>query len=136
MTKEEADKDVGALREGMAMAKSFFEHIPAIDGAATIFWPPKEIETDAEIEQWITEEAWGHHASCSNKIGGDDDPLAVLDSKFRVRGTDGLRVVDASAFNRIPGVFPVLSIMMMAEKATEDILAVHSKPNCPSKGKN
>lgn len=124
LSKEEADKDVGALREGMRMAMSFFENIPAIDGAATIFWPPKEIaDEDASLEEWIVEEAWGHHASCSNKIGADDDPMAVLDSKFRVRGVDSLRVVDASAFNRIPGVFPVLPIMMMSEKATEDILA-------------
>ncbi|KAI0540592.1 choline dehydrogenase [Xylaria digitata] len=123
-TKEEADKDVGALREGMRMAVSFFENIPAIDGAASVFWPPKEVrDDDAALDEWIVEEAWGHHASCSNKIGADDDKLAVLDSKFRVHGIDSLRVVDASAFPKIPGVFPVLPIMMMAEKATEDILA-------------
>ncbi|KAI1118598.1 GMC oxidoreductase [Nemania sp. NC0429] len=123
MPKDLADKDVGALREGMRMALSFYENIPAIDGAASIFWPPKEVtDSDEKLDEWIVEEAWGHHASCSNKIGADDDPLAVLDSKFRVRGIDGLRVVDASAFPRIPGVFPVLPIMMMSEKATEDIL--------------
>ncbi|KAI1175187.1 choline dehydrogenase [Nemania sp. FL0916] len=132
-TKEEADKDVGALREGMRMAMSFFENIPAIDGAASIFWPPKEYsETDDKLNEWIVEEAWGHHASCSNKIGGDHDPKAVLDSKFRVRGVDSLRVVDASAFPRIPGIFPVLPIMMMSEKATEDILAAVKGPHPPS----
>jgi len=129
-SKEDADKDVGALREGMRMAMSFFENIPAIDGAASIFWPPKEVSTDAELDQWITEEAWGHHASCSNKIGADDDPMAVLDSKFRVRGTEGLRVVDASSLIRVPGIFPVLPIMMMAEKATEDILATKYPGSC------
>ncbi|KAJ8127549.1 hypothetical protein O1611_g6087 [Lasiodiplodia mahajangana] len=136
-TKEEAAKDVGALREGMRMAMSFFEHIPAIDGAASIFWPPKEYDSDEKLEEWITEEAWGHHASCSNKIGADNDPMAVLDSKFRVRGTESLRVVDASAFPRIPGIFPVLPIMMMSEKATEDILGTnthHPHPGtCKSK---
>ncbi|KAI0446281.1 choline dehydrogenase [Xylaria telfairii] len=133
LSKEEADKDVGALREGMRMAMSFFENIPAIDGAATMFWPPTEVrEDDAKLEEWIVEESWGHHASCSNKIGGDDDKMAVLDNKFRVRGVEGLRVVDASAFPKIPGIFPVLPIMMMAEKATEDILATTSSPNPPT----
>ncbi|KAK5625874.1 hypothetical protein RRF57_001590 [Xylaria bambusicola] len=133
MPKELADKDVGALREGMRMATSFFENIPAIDGEADVFWPPKEIrDDDAALDEWIVEEAWGHHASCSNKIGGDDDKMAVLDSKFRVRGTESLRVVDASAFPKIPGIFPVLPIMMMSEKATEDILATKT-PHCPSK---
>lgn len=123
MPKDLADKDVGALREGMRMALSFYENIPAIDGAASVFWPPKEVtDSDEKLDDWIVDEAWGHHASCSNKIGADNDPLAVLDSKFRVRGIDSLRVVDASAFPRIPGVFPVLPIMMMSEKATEDIL--------------
>ncbi|GAW24444.1 hypothetical protein ANO14919_140280 [Xylariales sp. No.14919] len=126
-TKEEADKDVGAMVEGMRMAVSFFENIPAIDGAATVFWPPKEVrDDDAALSEWIVEESWGHHASCSNKIGSDDDKMAVLDSKFRVRGTEGLRVVDASAWPRIPGTFPVLPIMMMSEKATEDILATQT----------
>ncbi|KAJ2998823.1 hypothetical protein NUW58_g205 [Xylaria curta] len=134
MTKEEADKDVGALREGMRMAVSFFENIPAIDGAASVFWPPKEVvEDDAKLDQWIVEESWGHHASCSNKIGADDDKMAVLDSKFRVRGTDGLRVVDASVFPKIPGAFPVLPIMMLAEKATEDILAAAKPHTCKPK---
>ncbi|KAI0403249.1 choline dehydrogenase [Xylaria palmicola] len=132
LPKEEADKDIGALREGMRMAMSFFENIPAIDGAASIFWPPTEVlKDDAQLDEWIVEESWGHHASCSNKIGGDDDPMAVLDAKFRVRGIDSLRVVDASAFPKIPGIFPVLPIMMMSEKATEDILAAASNPHHP-----
>ncbi|KAI1345384.1 choline dehydrogenase [Xylaria sp. FL0043] len=137
LSKEEADKDIGALREGMRMAVNFFENIPAIDGAADIFWPPKEVrDSDESLDEWIVEEAWGHHASCSNKIGADDDKLAVLDSKFRVRGTDGLRVVDASAFNKIPGVFPVLPIMMMSEKATEDILGTKTPGSCKAHKKH
>lgn len=45
--------------------------------------------------------------------------MAVLDGKFRVRGVKGLRVVDAAAFPRSPGVFPVVSVFMMSEKASE-----------------
>jgi len=49
--------------------------------------------------------------------------MAVLDSKFRVRGTRGLRVVDASVFPRIPGYFVVVPIYMVSEKAADVILA-------------
>jgi choline dehydrogenase len=49
--------------------------------------------------------------------------MAVLDSKFVVRRTENLRVVDASSFPRIPGFFIVVPIYMMAEKATDEILA-------------
>lgn len=46
----------------------------------------------------------------------------MLDSKFRVRGTSGLRVVDASVFPRIPGTFLVVPVYMVSEKATDTIL--------------
>lgn len=85
--------------------------------------PGKDVQTKEEIRQWIKDQAWGHHASGTCKIGKPDDPLAVLDSKLRVHGTKGLRVVDASVFPRIPGLFIVSSIYMVAEKASEMILA-------------
>lgn len=65
-------------------------------------WPPAEIRSDEDLKQWARDEAWGHHASYTCPIGADDDPLAVLDGQFRVRGVDGLRVVDASVFPKIP----------------------------------
>jgi choline dehydrogenase len=47
----------------------------------------------------------------------------VLDSKFRVRGVKGLRVVDASVYPKIPGTFTAVSTYMVGEKAAADILA-------------
>jgi len=75
------------------------------------------------IAKWVTDNAWGHHASCSCRIGTPDDPMAVVDSKFRVIGTQGLRIVDASVFPRIPGFFIVTPIYMISEKATDAILS-------------
>jgi choline dehydrogenase-like flavoprotein len=46
----------------------------------------------------------------------------VLGSDFRVHGTQSLRVADASVFPRIPGVFIVSAVYMIAEKAAEVIL--------------
>lgn len=85
-------------------------------------WPGATATNRQAIGDWVKREAWGHHASCSAAIGADGDPEAVLDSKFRVRGTEGLRVVDASVFPRIPGTFIVLPIYMVSEKATDVIL--------------
>ncbi|KAI0451604.1 choline dehydrogenase [Xylaria acuta] len=123
LTKEEADKDSNALVEGIRMAQSFYANTPDIDGLPVQWWPPTNVTSDEELHEWITEEAWGHHASCSNPIGADDDPMAVLDSNFRVRGISGLRVVDASVFPKIPGTFITLPILMIAEKASEVILS-------------
>jgi len=85
-------------------------------------WPGTTTTTRAQIGDWVKREAWGHHASCSAPIGADGDPNAVLDSRFHVRGTTGLRVVDASVFPRIPGTFIVLPIYMVSEKATDTLL--------------
>ena len=49
--------------------------------------------------------------------------MAVVDSKFRVHGTKNLRVVDASVFPHIPGLFIVTAIYMISEKASDVILA-------------
>ncbi|KAL2064103.1 hypothetical protein VTL71DRAFT_4597 [Oculimacula yallundae] len=84
--------------------------------------PGPDVTSDDAIGQYIKDRAWGHHASCTNPIGADGDPMAVLDSKFRVRGVQGLRVVDASVFPRIPGIFIQAPIMIVSEKAADVIL--------------
>jgi choline dehydrogenase len=84
--------------------------------------PGKQKHSREDLEKYVRNQAWGHHASCTCKIGQDGDPMAVLDSNFRVRGTEGLRVVDASVFPYIPGLFIVSAIYMIAEKASDVIL--------------
>ncbi len=74
------------------------------------------------LREFVQNDAWGHHASCTCKIGAENDPLAVLDGRFRVRGTQGLRVVDASVFPKIPGYFIVSAIYMISEKAADVII--------------
>ena len=55
-------------------------------------------------------------------MGRADDPNAVVDSKARVIGVQGLRVVDASSFALLPPGHPQSTIYMMAEKIADDIL--------------
>ena len=55
-------------------------------------------------------------------MGPRDDPMAVVDSRFRVHGTRGLRVVDASVFPRIPGFFIASAVYMVSEKARDVIV--------------
>ncbi|MFE7543287.1 GMC oxidoreductase [Streptomyces platensis] len=75
-----------------------------------------------ELRRFVRDEAWGHHASCSCKMGRADAPSAVADSRFRVRGVDRLRIVDASLFPRIPGFFLAVPVYMISEKASDVIL--------------
>ncbi|MGN6378179.1 MAG: GMC family oxidoreductase [Gaiellales bacterium] len=86
-------------------------------------WPGDRVAGDDAVAEWVRNEAWGHHASCSCRMGRPDDPMAVVDSRFRVRGTRNLRVVDASVFPRIPGFFIVTPTYMLSEKAADAVLA-------------
>ncbi|PPJ56084.1 hypothetical protein CBER1_02093 [Cercospora berteroae] len=118
-----ADEDLQALVEGQKYGRKVFEDLIPLDGKFTEDWPGEKVQTDEEWKQFIKDEAWGHHACCTAKIGSDDDSDAVLDSNFKVRGVDGLRVVDASVFPKIPGYFIAAPIYMISEKAAEVIIA-------------
>jgi choline dehydrogenase len=91
-------------------------------GAVEEICPGPAYDTTQRLREFIQNEAWGHHASCTNKIGNERDKYAVLDSRFRVRGAQGLRVVDASVFPKIPGYFIVSAIYMISEKASDVII--------------
>ena len=84
--------------------------------------PGKDVQTDEEIREFVRNHAWGHHASCTCAIGPREGG-GVLGSDFRVHGTQGLRVADASVFPRIPGFFIVSAVYMIGEKAADVILA-------------
>ncbi|GJL56052.1 MAG: oxygen-dependent choline dehydrogenase [Nitrospirales bacterium] len=85
--------------------------------------PGEAYDTKEQLQQFVKDNAWGHHASCTCKMGPKDDSLAVVDGNFRVYGTKNLRVVDASVFPKIPGFFIVTSVYMISEKAADVILA-------------
>jgi len=57
------------------------------------------------------------HPVGTTKMGADNDPMAVLDSRLRVRGIQGLRVVDAGAMPTITSGNTNSPTLMMAEKA-------------------
>jgi choline dehydrogenase-like flavoprotein len=92
--------------------------------------PGRSVQGADALRQFVQDNAWGHHASCTCSIGRADDPKAVLDTNFRVRGTTGLRVVDASVFPKIPGFFIVTSVYMIGEKAAE-VISADAKKTAP-----
>ncbi|KAH7014386.1 uncharacterized protein B0I36DRAFT_299277 [Microdochium trichocladiopsis] len=127
------DVDLGAMMDAVAWVRRNMAALaPPFGPVGTIIEPPCPSGWDRatgycsqpeEDRQWIYEQTFGHHVVGTCKIGPAGDRLAVLDSKFRVRGVRGLRVVDASVFPISPGGFPVLPTVMIAQKASQDILA-------------
>jgi choline dehydrogenase-like flavoprotein len=112
--------DVTAVVDGVRRVRRMAEALKGVLIAEDT--PGLDIASDDALKEYIRQHAWGHHASCTCAIGSKDQS-GVLTSDFRVHGTQGLRVVDASVFPRIPGFFIVCPIYMIAEKAADDILA-------------
>ncbi|KAJ5548957.1 hypothetical protein N7513_006191 [Penicillium frequentans] len=117
------DKDLQAVYEAVEFSRTIFEDLIPLDGSFDEVWPGPNVTSESDVKDFIKQEAWGHHACCTAAIGEDGDPDAVLDADFRVRGVDGLRVVDASIFPKIPGYYIALPIYMVSEKAAEVIIA-------------
>ena len=79
---------------------------------------------DAALEGFIRKAAIGiWHASCSCRMGHDGDPRAVVDNEGRVRGVEGLRVVDASIFPVVPCANTNFPTLMTAEKIAASMTA-------------
>ena len=105
------------LARELAHAKAFEEfrgdELPEGAGAAT----------DAEIAEFIRRETETlYHPVGSCKMGNDE--MAVVDARLRVRGIDGLRVVDASVMPRVPAGNTNAPTMMIAEKAVDMIRGI------------
>jgi 5-(hydroxymethyl)furfural/furfural oxidase len=85
----------------------------------------EQVMTDDDaLEAFVRKATIGvWHASCSCRMGAEDDPMAVVDPAGRVRGVEGLRVVDASIFPVVPSANTNFPTLMTAEKISDAILA-------------
>jgi choline dehydrogenase-like flavoprotein len=115
-------EDLDSVVSGIKLVRSLAEKLKRDRLIEQEELPGEHLQTDEELREFVRDNAWGHHASCTCPIGPRERGGA-LGSDFRVHGTDGLRVVDASVFPRIPGFFIVSAVYMIGEKAAEVILA-------------
>ena len=111
-----AGEDLDAVVQGIKFVREMTRPMKILGHIAAEELPGDAVQTDDELRDFVRNNAWGHHASCTCPIG------TVLESDFKVRGIDGLRVVDASVFPRIPGFFILSAVYMIGEKAADVIL--------------
>ncbi len=124
--RQDADRDLAALVDGVKFVQGVIQHAGGVVKARvnppTADVPEIDAADDTPLKDWIRREAWGHHACGSCRMGPPGDANAVLDSRCRVHGVAGLRVVDASIFPKIPGYFIVTNIYIASEKIAAEIL--------------
>jgi choline dehydrogenase len=91
--------------------------------------PGPKVTTDQEILDWVARDAeTALHPSCTARMGADE--MAVLDPlTMGVRGTEGLKVVDASSMPYVTNGNIYAPVMMLAEKAAD--LVMGSTPLAP-----
>jgi choline dehydrogenase-like flavoprotein len=117
-----AEADLDAVVEGIRFVRKLTTPLREAGLLAEEEEPGAALTSEDALRSFVRDRAWGHHASCTCAIGPRESG-GVLDPAFRVHGTQGLRVVDASVFPRIPGFFIVTAVYMVAEKAAEVILS-------------
>ncbi len=85
--------------------------------------PGKDVQTDEQIDEFIRAKVESaYHPSCSCKMGGPRDPMAVVDPETKVYGLEGLRVVDSSIMPSVTTGNLNAPTIMLAEKAADHIL--------------
>jgi 5-(hydroxymethyl)furfural/furfural oxidase len=105
-----------ALMDGPAALRRYMIDTFVVEG----FTFEEVMSDDEALEAFVRKAAIGvWHASCSCRMGRPDDPMAVVDTQGRVKGVQGLRVVDASIFPVVPCANTNFPTLMAAEKIAE-----------------
>jgi len=119
--------DFEIARRGIRTARRIFATRPQADIIARETRPGSAVQSDAEIDAYVrqTAQVTQHPVgTCSMGAGAD----AVVDPQLRVRGVEGLRVVDASVMPTVPGANTNAAVIMIAERASD---LIRGRPTLP-----
>ena len=108
--------DLKILIEGLKLSREILAASPFDDVRGDELFPGKPVQSNLDIENFIRRKAETIYHPVGTCRMGDDDG-AVVDSQLRVRGIDGLRVVDASVMPALPGGNTNAPTIMIAEVA-------------------
>lgn len=114
-----ATRLIAQLMDGPAALRSWLIDRYVVEG----FRFGALMQDDEQLEAFVRQAAIGvWHASCTCRMGAEDDKMAVTDNQGRVRGVPGLRVVDASLFPVVPCANTNIPTLMTAEKIADVIV--------------
>jgi len=113
--------DRATVVRGLRLARRWMAAEPLRGIVAQEVRPGPQAETDDALLAFARETGGTvYHPCCTIRMGGD--PAAPLDARLRLRGVEGLRVVDASVFPDIPICNINATVLATAEKAADLII--------------
>ena len=117
-------RDLERMRDGVRKMAAVAERPEFRQVAVDMSLPTAEVvDSDPLLDDWIRRDVTtGHHISCTNKMGVESDPLAVVDQLGAVRGVTGLRVIDASIMPTCVRANINATVIAMAERMAELIV--------------
>lgn len=127
----QTEKDKRELVDGVQLARDIINQPAMREFVGEEFVPGPAARTRSNIlrfVQGLSETEF--HPSCTCRMGTDEQ--AVVDADLRVRGVDGLRVVDASVMPNVISSNLNATVIMLAEKAADSIRGTPAlKPERP-----
>ena len=117
---DEEGYDEQTIVDGLRIARQVAATEPFRSWIAREIAPGPELQTDEELS------AYGraahhtvYHPAGTCRMGAADDPTAVVDPELRLRGLGNVRIADASVFPTMTSVNPVVTVLMIGERAAD-----------------
>lgn len=118
----EAEEDIAVLRQSIRIARDIIRRAPFDSCRGAEYAPGADVVSDADLDAYIRANAMSvYHLAGTCRMGNDDQ--AVVTPDLKVRGMQKLRVIDASIMPRLVTGNTNSAVIMIAEKASEMILA-------------
>ncbi|MEJ8569977.1 GMC family oxidoreductase [Microbaculum marinum] len=129
----QADSDRRTVKEGLGIVRDLANQSALKAYIGREIAPGPGNWSDAGLNDHVARSAaTAHHPAGTCRIGGGEEESLVLDPRFRVRGTRSLRVVDASAFPDLVGGNINAAVMMLADRAADEILGTVAQAGTPA----
>ncbi|RYY51758.1 MAG: choline dehydrogenase, partial [Comamonadaceae bacterium] len=124
-----APRDVRVLVEGLKMLREIYAQ-PAFRGLTTgvEYLPGNSLRSDAQLERFAREKGGTvFHPVGTCRMGGD--ARSVVDAALRVRGVQGLRVIDASVMPTMTSANTNAAAILIGEKGADLVLQDAATPS-------
>ena len=129
-----APDDLASMVRGVRFCRDILRADPLAKIITGEIAPGSAAKSGEELAAFCRQQTFtNYHPVGTCRLGGDHDPMSVVDARLRVRGVAGLRVCDASVMPRIPGANTNAPTMAIADKCVDLWEADHEGSTAPDR---